>query len=55
MSAFTDLLLSSTDPVNALMLIGLTLYVRGQFRTVRDRVNRLENVYIPDGGETEER
>ena len=53
-----DLLLQTTDPVVALMLIGLTAYIRKvnqslrrDVRGVRDRVKRVEGVHIPDGGE----
>ncbi|ELZ87486.1 hypothetical protein C453_04009 [Haloferax elongans ATCC BAA-1513] len=58
MSELTDLLLQTTDPVVALMLVGLGMYVRDVKATlhddidaVRSRIGRLEDVYIPDGGE----
>lgn len=58
MSEFTDLLLPTTEPIVALLLVGLGLYVREvkttlheDIRGVRSRIGRLENVYIPDGGE----
>ncbi|WP_058826731.1 hypothetical protein [Haloferax sp. Q22] len=58
MSELTDLLLQTTDPVVALLLVVLGLYVREvkaslheDIRGVRSRIGRLENVYIPDGGE----
>lgn len=57
MSAITDLLLATTDPVTALMLIGLAAYIRSvknsirsDVKRVRNRVGRLEDSHIPDGG-----
>lgn len=57
MSEFTDLLLATTDPVIALMLIGLGAYIRkvrqslhDDINRVRGRVARLEGRYITDGG-----
>lgn len=62
MSEILDLLLRTTDPVVALMLIGMLGYLRQirrslsrQVRDVRDRVERVEGAYIPDGGETLDR
>ena len=58
MSELTDLLLQTTDPVVALMLVGLGAYVRDvkaslhdDIDAVRARIGRLEGVYIPNGGE----
>lgn len=69
MSALTDLLLATTDPVVAIMLVGLAIYIkrglndlgdevdetedqiRTDIRQLRDRVQRMESVHIPDGGE----
>lgn len=39
-----------TAPVNAVLVVGLWVYVRERFRAVSDRVKRLEGAYIPDGG-----
>lgn len=61
MSALTDLLLATTDPVIALMLVGLAWYIRNvknslhdDIENVRQRVQRVEGAYIPDGGEVEQ-
>ncbi|WP_410765795.1 hypothetical protein [Haloferax sp. DFSO60] len=58
MSELLDLLLKTTDPVVSLLLIMLAGYIRevkatiqDDLRAVRSRIGRLENVYIPDGGE----
>lgn len=57
MSALTDLLLATTDPVTAIMLVGLYIYVRSVKNSIHDdidglttRISRLEGAYIPDGG-----
>lgn len=46
MSSLLDLLLAVTDPVNAVLLGGIYLRLRG----LTDRVHRLEGAYITDGG-----
>lgn len=46
MASPLDLLLAVTDPVNAMLLGGIYLRIRG----LSDRVNRLEGTFITDGG-----
>lgn len=55
MSEIADLLLQSTDPITAILMVVLVYYVRQikedlrrDIQTVRSRVNRLENSHIPE-------
>lgn len=50
MASLLDLLLAVTDPVNAVLLSGIYLRLRG----LADRVTRLESTYITDGGRPEQ-
>lgn len=66
MSALTDLLVNQTNPVTALLIIGLFVYIEAVRRhdlvPLRRRVSRLEGAFIPDepsqmltdGGEKED-
>ncbi|RYJ12743.1 hypothetical protein ELS19_01335 [Halogeometricum borinquense] len=62
MSEFTDLVLSTTDPVVALLIVGLAIYIRVVHRDlhndldlVRGRVRRVEtNLLAPDGGQEDD-
>lgn len=45
MGAFADILLAQTDPLTAMLILGLYMYIG----RISQRVRRLEDVYIPDG------
>jgi len=65
MSALTDLFVTQTDPVTALGLFGLAVYMtiidrrhknrnddtNQRIDRLRKRIERLERRYFPDGGE----
>lgn len=46
MSEFTDLLLQSIDPLNAVLLLGVAYYVRDTRETLKRRINRLERQHM---------
>ena len=61
MSALTDALFRFMDPGSAIGIIVLFVYIRGRLgrleghmdgrlRSIDDRLARLENTHIPDGG-----
>lgn len=57
MSALTDYLIQYSEVTSPLMIIGLFLYIKARTQEIRDdlermqdRINRLEDGYIPDGG-----
>lgn len=68
MSALTDMIVNQTDPVTALLIVGLgglvvavdrrhkrrneqmRQEIKDEMHRLRNRLNRLEDTYIPDGG-----
>lgn len=53
--AIVDLIVSQTDPITAILLVGIIYYVRStrneirrEIRENRDRVERLEATHIPE-------
>ena len=50
MASLLDLLLAATDPINAVILGGIYLRIRG----LAGRINRLEATYITDGRKVSE-
>ncbi|WP_318569443.1 hypothetical protein [Salinigranum marinum] len=58
MSALIDALLSATDPVTALLVLGLARYIKHiradlkeDLKLIRGRVTRTESALLTDGGE----
>lgn len=61
MSEFTDLLLQTTDPVSALLLILIAWYMRSikrdletEIARVRKRTERLEGQHLPPRADTDD-
>lgn len=61
MSALVTLVLAHTDPLTSLLVVLLGVYVRSKMQDLarevdrlRGRVGRVEDVYIPDGGQPDE-
>lgn len=61
MSELTDLLLSTMEPVTALMLLAILTYLhymkrdlRRDIRNLRKRINRMEGQHLTDGGSRDE-
>lgn len=44
MGALADIVLSATDPITALLIAGIYIYLG----KLNQRISRLEDVYIPD-------
>lgn len=62
MSALLDALLAATDPVTALLVLGLGRYVqmvrqdlKEDLTTIRGRVSRTESALLTDGGQLREK
>lgn len=58
MSALLDALLSATDPVTALLILGLARYIKHvrkdlkeDLTLIRGRVSRTESALLTDGGQ----
>ena len=61
MSALLDALISATDPVTALLILGLARYIKHiradlkeDLTLIRGRVSRTESALLTDGGDVDD-
>lgn len=61
MSALTDILVQQTDPVTAVLLVVIIVYVRSirtnlkeELSLVRGRISRLEDLFLNNDGREED-